>query len=87
MRLQSTLHEVEVLQPHKVQKIVAALCRACHRLPIVLLYLHGAHARGTQGALSDFDLAVLMESEVARYMEETSQTPHFARGSLPAGGY
>lgn len=31
-----------------------------------MLYLHGAHARGTQSALSDLGLAVLLDRGVAR---------------------
>lgn len=66
MRLHSTLQEVKVLKPDEVEQIVAALARACADLPVILLYLHGAHARGTQSALSDFDIAVLMEHDAAR---------------------
>ena len=66
MRLHSTLQEVKVLKPDEVEQIVAALARACADLPVILLYLHGAHARGTQSALSDFDIAVLIEHGAAR---------------------
>lgn len=35
-------------------------------MPVVLLYLHGAYARGTQSALSDLDLAVLLDLHAGR---------------------
>lgn len=46
--------------------MVGRLRAACAESPIVLLYLHGAHARGTQGPLSDVDIAVLLEVDAAR---------------------
>lgn len=45
--------------------MIGRLRAACTHPPVVLLYLHGAHARGTQGPLSDIDLAVLLEPETA----------------------
>ena len=55
-----------VLSPDEVEAMVGRLRAACAGTPIVLLYLHGAHARGTQGPLSDLDLAVLLEADAAR---------------------
>src|SRR3989304_1847783 len=41
-------------------ELVQTLCAANN---VVLLYLHGSHARGEQGPLSDMDLAVLLKRE------------------------
>ncbi len=66
MRLVSTLKEPGVLTPEQVEQMLKALGDRCRKLPVILLYLHGSHARGTQSALSDLDLAVLLEPEAAR---------------------
>lgn len=66
MRLVSTLSSPRVLLPEEVDRLAEALAERCRSLPVVLLYLHGAHARGTQSALSDLDLAVLLDRGVAR---------------------
>ena len=65
MRLVRTLTEPGVLSPGEVEQIVKALAGRCRSLPVLLLYLHGAHARGEQNALSDLDLAVLLEHSAA----------------------
>ena len=65
MRFQRTMHDPEVLSTQDVDHLVAALAEIGRTLPIVLLYLHGSHARGTQGRLSDLDLAVLLEADAA----------------------
>ncbi len=66
MRLGSTISEPKVLSPGEVDRIEKALAARCRSLPVVLLYLHGSHARGAQGPLSDLDLAVLLEPAAAR---------------------
>lgn len=67
VRLVPTLTEPRVLSSEDVERIIEALADRCRGLPpVVLLYLHGAHARGTQSALSDLDLAVLLEPGAAR---------------------
>ena len=66
VRLVRTLAEPGVFSPEDVERLVKVLPDRCRRLPVVLLYLHGTHARGTQSALSDLDLAVLLEPQAAR---------------------
>lgn|GEM_PF-1929118 len=66
MRKVSTLFPLGVLHPEEVDGLVEALAERCRWLPVVLLYLHGAHAKGTQGVLSDLDLAVLLEPRKGR---------------------
>jgi len=61
LRKVSTLFPLRVLHPEEVDGLVEALAERCRSLPVVLLYLHGAYAKGTQGVLSDLDLAVLLE--------------------------
>ncbi len=56
----------EVLSPEQVEALLPQLVRVCADAPVLLLYLHGSHARGTQGPLSDIDLAVLLEPERGR---------------------
>lgn len=55
-----------VFSPAEVDAMVERLRAVGPESPIVLLYLHGAHARGTQGPLSDIDIAVLLDAEAAR---------------------
>ena len=66
MRLVSTLTEPRVLDPEDVDRLTGSLAERCRSLPVLLLYLHGTHARGTQSVLSDLDLAVLLERTSAR---------------------
>ncbi len=66
MRLVSTLSPPRVLLPEEVDRLAEALAGRCRSLPVALLYLHGAHARGMQSVLSDLDLAVLLDRGVAR---------------------
>lgn len=56
----------ELLSPKEVDDLVQKLRKASQNLPLVLLYLHGAHAQGTQTALSDLDIAALLDKERAR---------------------
>ena len=56
----------EVLSPEQVEALLPKLVRVCADAPVILLYLHGSHARGTQAPLSDIDLAVLLEPECGR---------------------
>ena len=56
----------EVLSPEQVEALLPKLVRVCADAPVVLLYLHGSHAKGTQAPLSDIDLAVLLEPECGR---------------------
>jgi hypothetical protein len=59
MRFLST--EPDVLSPRRVERLVKRLAALASGEPVVLMYLHGAHARGTQSPLSDVDIAVLAE--------------------------
>jgi predicted nucleotidyltransferase len=52
-----------ILSPQQVEALFPKLVRVCCNAPVLLLYLHGSHARGTQAPLSDIDLAVLLEPE------------------------
>lgn len=61
MRHLKTLSDPGILAPQEVDRLLPALERVCPGGPVALLYLHGAHARGSQGALSDLDLAVLLD--------------------------
>ncbi len=61
MRSQRQLSQPEILTSAEVEDLAGRLKAFCAGRPIVLLYLHGAHARGTQGALSDVDIAVLLD--------------------------
>ncbi|MBM4044672.1 MAG: nucleotidyltransferase domain-containing protein [Planctomycetes bacterium] len=61
MRLVATLQEPKVLSAPEVERLCRRLAEACRDLPVVLLYLHGSHAHGTQTRLSDLDLAVLLD--------------------------
>jgi len=61
MRLVSTLKEPIVLSGAELEAIVSRLASLAPEKGVILLYLHGAHARGAQGPLSDLDVAVLME--------------------------
>jgi hypothetical protein len=62
----STIQEPRVLLPEEVDRLADALAERCRSLPVVLLYLHGAHAKGTQSALSDLDLAALLDLHAGR---------------------
>lgn len=66
MRFQRILAEPDILGPAEVDRLAGDLAGRCAELPVLLLYLHGSHARGTQGRLSDIDLAVLLEPGAAR---------------------
>jgi len=66
MRLISTIAEPKILSPAEVDDLAERLAEACPRMEAVLMYLHGAHARGTQGQLSDLDLAVLLDQQAGR---------------------
>jgi len=66
MRLLRTLSQPKVLTPAEVEVLAARLEAFCHGRPILLLYLHGSHAQGTQTAMSDLDLAVLLERGLSR---------------------
>ncbi|MBN1442914.1 MAG: nucleotidyltransferase domain-containing protein [Planctomycetes bacterium] len=66
MRFQEQPCEPKALGAADVEDLVQRLESFCAGTDIVLLYLHGAHARGTQGALSDLDLAVLLAPTARR---------------------
>jgi predicted nucleotidyltransferase len=53
----------------RVEEVVSRLYDLARKAPVDLLYLHGSHAQGTQGPLSDLDLAVLLEPDAARSRE------------------
>jgi predicted nucleotidyltransferase len=65
MRLVRTIANPGVLTSEQVIALAGRLAATCARLPVRLLYLHGSHARGTQGPLSDLDLAALFETGTA----------------------
>jgi len=66
MRHLRTITEPAVLDAQQVDAIVDRLRAVCRQAPVVLLYLHGAHAANRQGPLSDVDLAVLLAPDAAR---------------------
>jgi hypothetical protein len=63
MRILRTAKEPEPLSSEGVDDLVKRLQTLCAANDVVLLYLHGSHARGEQGPLSDMDLAVLLGRE------------------------
>ncbi|MBI4880921.1 MAG: nucleotidyltransferase domain-containing protein [Planctomycetes bacterium] len=63
MRHQTDSTGSPVLSASDVEALAQKLAAFCPEQPILLLYLHGAHAHGTQGPLSDLDLAVLLEPD------------------------
>ena len=66
MRHMYSTRTPEVLSPEQVEALLPKLVRVGAAAPVILLYLHGSHARGTQAPLSDIDLAVLLEPECGR---------------------
>jgi hypothetical protein len=66
MRFLHTVKESDTLSPESVEGIVKRLQVLCADRNVALLYLHGSHARGDQGPLSDLDLAVLFGRESPR---------------------
>lgn len=55
------------LSPEQLEALVPKLIEAGRgNETVVLLYLHGSYAQGTQAPLSDIDLAVLLESDRSR---------------------
>jgi hypothetical protein len=70
MRFLPTAGEARALTPGQIEALIPKLAETCRRLPVVLLYLHGSHAHGTQTRLSDLDLALLMEPRAARERSE-----------------
>lgn len=87
----------KVMTPAEVEELVGRLRSFCEGWPIVLLYLHGAHARGTQSALSDLDIAVLLdptkhqrgdfELDFRRALEETCRRDDVDLVILNDAGY
>jgi predicted nucleotidyltransferase len=66
MRFLRAATQPAVLKTDEVEELAPKLEGACKSFPVVLLYLHGSHAHGTQGALSDVDMAVLFDGPRAR---------------------
>ena len=66
MRLLRTASEPKTLTKDEVETLVSKLARLAAGQPVVLLYLHGSHARGVQSALSDVDIALLLDPAVSR---------------------
>lgn len=50
----------------QLDSLVPAFAALCAKEPVVLMYIHGSHAAGEQSFLSDLDIAVLVENDVAR---------------------
>lgn len=50
-----------MLSPEDVEEILPRLAELCEGKPVVLLYLYGSHAKGTQTELSDVDMGVLLD--------------------------
>lgn len=69
MRLAPPLKEPKVLSAAELEAIVSRLASMGAEKGVILLYLHGAHARGAQGPLSDLDIAVLMEDSASRDLQ------------------
>jgi hypothetical protein len=63
MRRSRTFTAPSTLTPAEVEDLVSKLAAFAAQARLVLLYLHGAHARGEQGPLSDIDVAVLLEGD------------------------
>jgi len=63
MKFSDSLGMSHVMSPEEEKRLEQKLARACKDLPIILLYIHGSYAAGTQNPLSDVDLAVLMEHD------------------------
>jgi hypothetical protein len=66
MRLVRTVKEPSVLLPADLEALVPRLASVCSERGVILMYVHGAHARGAQGPLSDLDIAVLLEKDPSR---------------------
>ena len=66
MRLLRTASEPKTLTKDEVETLVSKLARLAAGQPVVLLYLHGSHAQGMQSALSDIDIAVLLDPASSR---------------------
>lgn len=67
MRFLRTAVEPKILSRDEVEALVSKLGEACPAARVVLMYLHGAHAQGTQSHLSDIDIAVLLEASAGRH--------------------
>ena len=66
MRHLRTYDKQKLFSPAEVEDLVCRLSEEGKSLPLELIYLHGAHARGVQTPLSDLDIAVLLVKEKAR---------------------
>ncbi|MEW6741755.1 MAG: nucleotidyltransferase domain-containing protein [Planctomycetota bacterium] len=66
MRFVRTATKPGILTQDQVEKLVIELAKVCTAAPVLLMYLHGTHANGTQTHLSDIDIAVLLETHAAR---------------------
>ena len=63
MRHLRTYDKQKLLSPKDVEDLVCRLAEEGKNLPLELMYLHGAHARGVQTPLSDLDIAAFLVKE------------------------
>ncbi|HYQ91879.1 MAG TPA: nucleotidyltransferase domain-containing protein [Candidatus Competibacteraceae bacterium] len=66
MRHTDSTETPEALSPEQLEALVPKWVQIARNAPVLLLYLHGSYAKGTQTPLSDIDLAVLLEPEHSR---------------------
>ncbi len=69
MRSIRAARESSVLTAEDVATLVDRLASLCAHHPVTLMYLHGAHAHGTQSRLTDLDVAAVLEPAAARSAE------------------
>jgi len=69
MRFLRTARDPGRLSPGEVEALVSRLPAVCRQYGVVLMYLHGSHARGEQGSLSDLDLAALLDDRTAGVLQ------------------
>lgn len=66
MRYIRPLIKPKRLSPDEVELLIERIAGSMDRTDVVLLYLHGSHARGHQSALSDIDFAALLNGNKAK---------------------
>ena len=66
MRYIRTLNKPKLLSTDEVELLIDRIAGSLDRTDVVLLYLHGSHARGHQSTLSDIDIAALFNGDKAK---------------------